>query len=258
MISVITTTYNTPANVLARTWNSLKAQTYNDWQWIVYDDSPTSNMEVFRQMLGICSDDRYKVYVYKPHVADEMGIGNAKRKAFGFAHGDILVELDHDDELAPDALEQISLAFDDPEVGFVYSDWMEIGPDGQSRKYSDGWGLGYGIHYTDEYGRYVLSMPTVNKHTLAHIVAVPNHVRAWRADVYHKVGGHNPLLRVCDDYDLILKTALVTKMQHIPKCLYYQHVSDVTAQREFNNMIQELVPVIHGCYAKEINIKYPD
>jgi hypothetical protein len=87
---------------------------------------------------------------------------------------------------------------------------------------------------------------------------VPNHVRAWSRNVYHEVGGHNPMLRVCDDYDLLLKTALVTKMHHIPKFLYRQYISDSTAQREFNADIQELVPVIHACYAKEINIKYPD
>jgi len=95
MISIITPTYNTSADVLMRTWNSIKAQTHKDWQWVVYDDSPTENMEVFRQMLGICSDERYNVQIYKPHNASGRGIGNAKKQAFGFANGDILVELDH-------------------------------------------------------------------------------------------------------------------------------------------------------------------
>jgi len=36
-ISVITPTYNTPKNVLARTWASLKAQTFTDWEWVVPD-----------------------------------------------------------------------------------------------------------------------------------------------------------------------------------------------------------------------------
>jgi len=258
MISIITPTYNTDENVLSRTWRSIKNQTFTDWQWVVYDDSPLENRAVFRQVLGFCSDERYMVNVYRPKEPLGRGIGNAKRKAAHFCQGDIIVELDHDDELAPNALEEISLAFEDPEVGFVYSDWMEVGPSGESRKYSDGWGLGYGESYLDENGHTVLSMPTVNKHTLAHIVAIPNHVRAWRSSVYVDIGGHNPFLRVCDDYDLVLRTALATKMHHITKCLYYQHVSDVTAQREFNSDIQELVPVIHACYAKEINIKYPD
>ena len=257
MISVVTSTYNTTPQQLLRLWNSLKNQTYTEWEWVIYDDSPTENMEVFRLIQGICADERYHISVTKPHVAAERGIGYAKRYAFGMAHSNILVEVDHDDELMPTCLEEIKLAFDDPEVGFVFSDWAEILPSGEHARYSSGWGLGYGTEYEID-GKWIMSMPVVNKHTLAHIVAVPNHVRAWRSDVYWEVGGHNPMLRICDDYDLILKTALQTKMHHIPKFLYKQHISGETAQREFNADIQELVPVIHACYAKEINIKYPD
>jgi glycosyltransferase involved in cell wall biosynthesis len=258
MISVVTATYETSPYQLIRLWESLKEQTHTDWEWIIHDDSPTENMEVFRFIQGLCTDERYHVGISKPHTAHGRGIGNAKKQAFGLASGDILVELDHDDELMPTCLEEIAKAFEDPEVGFVYSDWAEVYSNGEFKRYSSGWGLGYGTeYYVDGHG-WVMSMPTVNKHTLAHIVAVPNHVRAWRNSVYHEVGGHNPFLRVCDDYDLLLKTALATKMQHIPKFLYKQHVSDTTAQREFNTDIQELVPVIHACYAKEISIKYPD
>jgi glycosyltransferase involved in cell wall biosynthesis len=258
MISVITPTYNTKPNDLVRVWTSLKGQTYTDWEWIVYDDSPAENMEIYHFMRGLCMDERYRICVIKPHKEHNRGIGNAKKNAFFSAHGNILVELDHDDELMPTCLEEIANAFEDSEVGFVYSDWAEVLPSGEFSRYSAGWGLGYGTEYHVEGHGWVMSMPTVNKHTLSHIVAVPNHVRAWSRNVYHEVGGHNPMLRVCDDYDLLLKTALVTKMHHIPKFLYRQYISDSTAQREFNADIQELVPVIHACYAKEINIKYPD
>lgn len=258
MISVVTTTYNTTPYQLGRLWNSLKMQTHSEWEWVVFDDSPTENMEVFRFIQGLCSDERYSITVTKPHTAHERGIGNAKKIAFTSARGEILVELDHDDELMPTALEEIAKAFEDPEVGFVFSDWAEVLPSGEYSRYSTGWGLGYGTEYHVDGHGWIMSMPVVNKHTLAHIVAVPNHVRAWRTSIYYEVGCHNPMLRVCDDYDLLLKTALATKMQHIPKFLYKQHISGETAQREFNADIQELVPVIHACYAKEINIKYPD
>jgi glycosyltransferase involved in cell wall biosynthesis len=49
MISIITCTYNTPADILARTWASLKAQTYTDWEWVVVDDSP--GWDTYRQPL---------------------------------------------------------------------------------------------------------------------------------------------------------------------------------------------------------------
>lgn len=257
MITVVTATYNTTPQQLFRLWHSLKNQTFTDWEWVIYDDSPTENMEVFRMLQGICADERYKILANKPVEAAGRGIGNAKRLAFGMANTTILVEVDHDDELMPTCLEEINLAFQDPEVGFVFSDWAEVLPSGEHARYSSGWGLGYGTEYMADSG-WVMSMPVVNKHTLSHIVSVPNHVRAWRSNIYWSIGGHNPMLKICDDYDLILKTALATKMQHIPKFLYKQHISSDTAQREFNSDIQELVPVIYACYAKEINIKYPD
>ncbi|MFN9902558.1 MAG: glycosyltransferase, partial [bacterium] len=68
---------------------------------------------------------------------------------FALALGDLLVELDHDDELTPDALTLIAEAFTNPTVGFVYSDWCEILTDGTSGKYPDGWAFGYGDHYWD-------------------------------------------------------------------------------------------------------------
>lgn len=258
MISVITATYNTTPEQLARAWASLKAQTYTEWEWVIFDDSPEDNFEVYRFVQGLCTDERYRITVGKPNTAYGRGIGNAKKIAFSGGRGEILVELDHDDELMPDCLQEIFDAFQDPEVGFVFSDWAEVLPSGEYFKYCSGWGLGYGTEYYLENHGWIMSMPTVNKHTLSHIVSVPNHVRAWRSNVYYEVGCHNPMLRICDDYDLILKTSLATKMHHIPKFLYRQHVSGDSAQREFNAHIQELVPVIHACYAKEINIKYPD
>jgi hypothetical protein len=77
--------------------------------------------------------------------------------------GEILVELDHDDELTPDALSSIVLAFDDQQVGFVYSDWCEILPSGESGVYPDGWAFGYGGKYWDEANKvWAMKAPPIN------------------------------------------------------------------------------------------------
>jgi O-antigen biosynthesis protein len=109
MISVVTTTFNTPDWVLARTWASLKAQTFSDWEWVIWDDSTTD--DVWRQVYGFCSDERYRIKLHKSHV-HSGSIGAVKRKAFMVAEGDILVELDHDDELTPDCLQKVQDTFD--------------------------------------------------------------------------------------------------------------------------------------------------
>jgi glycosyltransferase involved in cell wall biosynthesis len=256
MISVITTTYKTDPNVLARTWNSLKSQTYSDWEWVVYDDS--LNDDVYRQVYGFCSDERYVVRLFKPHVPSGGNIGLVKHNAFMLGHGQILVELDHDDELMPNCLQEIYDAFENnPSVGFVWSDCSEILPSGESGRYPDGWGLGFGSDYWDEVNNVWAMRVPMNRVTLSHIVSSPNHVRAWRASDYHKINGHNINLKVADDYDIILKTAIETECLHIPKMLYKQHIGPTTAQRVYNDEIQKLVPMIHECYTQELDIRFP-
>lgn len=256
MISVITPTHQTDPEVLARTWASLKAQTIGDWEWVVWDDSP--GLEVWRQVYGMAADERYRIVLHRSHVPSGV-IGQVKRRAFMAAEGDVLVELDHDDELTPDALEVIRDAFADPEIGFLYSDWCELLPDGQSGRYPEGWAFGYGSDYwSDEHGVWVMRAPALNAVTLGHIVSAPNHVRAWRASTYREIGGHDASLPVADDYDLVVRTALATVCAHVPRMLYRQHVGPSTAQRQRNAQIQALVPAIAARYAGAIADRYPE
>jgi O-antigen biosynthesis protein len=249
-VSVITPTFNTDSKVLARTWASLKAQTFTDWEWVVWDDSTTD--DVSRQLYGFASDERFRLRVFRSHVHSGV-IGQVKRWGFMCAEGDILVELDHDDELTPDALAEIVAAFEDESVGFVFSDWCELFPDGTSGKYPDGWAFGYGVsQWLDDLRVWSLGVPVVNADTLQHIVSVPNHVRAWRASVYRGLNGHDASLRVADDFDLIVRTVLVSGWAHIPRVLYRQHISAHTTQRVRNAEIQELVRLIADKYRDRV------
>lgn len=255
MISVVTPTYNTQPEALARLWASLKAQTHIEWEWVVYDDSP--GVETYRQVYGFCADERYKIRLFKPHVPSGGNIGQVKHDAFMLAHGNIIVELDHDDELTPDALQEIANAFADERVGFVYSDWCEILPNGQSGRYPSGWAFGFGSDYWhDKRQVWVMKAPPINSVTLRHIVSVPNHVRAWRASVYRALGGHDVSLRIADDYELIVRTVLATQTVHIPRLLYVQHIGPQTAQRVQNQLIQSNVAAIAARYSEQITAHF--
>ncbi len=90
MISVIVPTYNTAPNVLARLWASLKAQTYQDFEVVIYDDSTTQTGQ--QQVYGMCSDERYRIRYFRPHVPSGGNIGYVKRMAFSLGLGDIDVD----------------------------------------------------------------------------------------------------------------------------------------------------------------------
>jgi glycosyltransferase involved in cell wall biosynthesis len=173
------------------------------------------------------------------------------------SHGNIIVELDHDDELTPNALEEVYKAFQVPEHGFVYSNWCEINPAGESCRYPDGWAFGYGSdYYDDEYGVWVMRSPELNATTMSHIVSAPNHVRAWRSSLYRELNGHNPMLRVADDYEFMVRTILKTEAYHIDKLLYKQYISPTTAQRVHNAEIQERVADISNQYVKQMKERF--
>jgi O-antigen biosynthesis protein len=243
-IAVCTPLHNTPPDVLARTWASLKNQTHTDWTWWIWDDS--TNNEAWRQLWGMCADERYRIQPMRG-MSNIGVIGEVKRRLMMAADGDILVELDHDDELTPDALTEIEQALAEPGVDFCYSDWCEINPQGEWCRYPDGWAFGYGDQYKLD-DRWVMRAPEINGTTMRHIVSAPNHVRAWNADLYREIGGHDPTLPVADDYELCVRTFLNTKMTHIPKLLYKQHIGGHTAQRQRNALIQQLVAEISDRY----------
>jgi len=250
-IAVCSPLHNTPPQVLARTWASLKNQTHTDWTWWVYDDS--SNDDTWRHLWGLCADERFRVVPLRG-MGNNGVIGEVKRRLMMAADGDVLVELDHDDELTADCLAEVNQVMETEDAGFVYSDWCEINTAGEWCRYPDGWAFGYGGQYQVD-GRWVMRAPEINGTTMSHIVSVPNHVRAWRAHVYRELGGHDATLPVADDYELLVRTFLHTNMRHIPKLLYKQHISPNTAQRQRNALIQQLVKQISDRNRHVINLR---
>jgi glycosyltransferase involved in cell wall biosynthesis len=259
LVSVFTPTYKS-GNRIERPFLSLLAQTYKDFEWVIVDDSD-DNDETFKMLSKLAERD-YRIRVYK---ADRRSgrIGNVKRTACGLARGKFLVELDHDDELTPKALEWIVQAFDaHPEAGFVYTDSAECFEDGTPVNYPKGWGFGYGKYRTEYHGgvKYeVIDSPHVNPKTIRHIVAAPNHIRAWRKSFYDSIGGHRDGLAVADDYSLMVLTFLKTRMLHIPRFAYLQYRNSQGNAHQFRNQeIQRLVRHISTAYDEQIHKRFEE
>lgn len=207
MISIFTPTNNT--TWLKEAWDSLSDQSVN-FEWLI---GVNGNADVSK----IPKDSRVKVI----ELGEWKGVGNAKRQLCYEASGDILLELDHDDILAEGALLEVENAFSDPEVGFVFTDFAEwVDPTGEP--------FVYGAQHGWEYypcvirGKHLLAMKSFepSARSLCQILFAPNHIRAWRKSVYMEIGGHDPSLKVADDFDLVARSYLATKFCHIPKPLY--------------------------------------
>ena len=214
LISIFTPTNNT--TWLKEAWNSIKDQKVK-FEWLI-----GLNGSAKREDIPI--DSRINIF----ELGEWNGVGDAKKKLCNIAIGEILLELDHDDILAEGALEEVIKAFEDPEIGFVYSDCAEW-EDSTGKPFTYSEAYGWSSYECEIRGRKLLATNSkeATARNMCQILYAPNHLRAWKKSIYELVGGHDLSLKVADDFDLMCRTYLVTKFYHIKKPLYgYRRRSD--------------------------------
>lgn len=253
LISAFTPTYKTFSR-FDRLYSSFKEQSYQNWEWIILDDTPGE--ENYEYMINAVKGD-HRVKIYKSNRNDGL-VGSTKRQAASLCNGVYIMEVDHDDELHHLAFDKCISAFKAfPDAGFCYSDAAEIFETGGVVNYGDGFGMHEGKHYPVHYkGRFLNPANTpINASTLRHIVGAPNHFRCWRQDIYHAIGRHNNKFAIVDDYELMVRTFLCTRMIHIPQTLYiqYMNVGGNNTQEPRRLEIQRLVDRTQKYYDKAIH-----
>jgi len=239
MLSIITPVHSKAAPFLRDTYESLKAQTVSDWEWVTVLNSGGAIPD------DIASDARVKVFALDDDdpTGEHNRIGRLKGFACSKAEGEILVELDADDLLVPTALEEIALAFSDPTVAMVYSNSADF-KDGtwEASTYSEYYGwrsrpFFHGQHELKE----TIAWPA-SPQMMRYVFWAPNHVRAWRAGAYRTVGGHDESIKTGDDHDLCCRFYIAYGAQgvkHIDKCLYLYRLHDSNSCVVNNADVQE-------------------
>jgi len=263
LISYFTPTYNTGVR-LYETYQSLLNQTYQNWEWVIVDDSNDDGktLQISKNIASL--DHRVKVYSFEEKSGNI--IGESKYRAATLCRGFILAELDHDDLLTQKCTEYLVNASQNfPDAGFFYTDSAEINQYWQSQTYGEPFALWYGKYRKYNYNGYVWDVaiqPNINPKTIRHIVGVPNHVRAWRRDVYFEIGGHNRDLSIADDYELIVRTFLHTKMCKIAELGYIQFIHDSGDAQNSHDIarkdIQRRVKTIREHYNDDIANRFEE
>jgi hypothetical protein len=255
LVTVFTPAYRTGEKIY-RPFQSLKEQTYTNWEWIIVDDSD-DNGKTFKMLCWLTRKD-HRIQVFKPWEHSGI-IGKVKNWACSLGKGNILVELDHDDELTDYALDYVVKGFKEfPEAGFLYSDCAEVYENGSPHSYRKGWAFGYGSYTDVEYkGKLYKSgnAGNINAKTIRHIISTPNHIRAWRKSFYESIGGHNKELHVADDYEIMVRTFLKTHIVRVPKLCYIQYIGS-TAQQLRNKDIHRHVRSIRAHYDRIIHERF--
>ena len=237
-VSIFTPTNN--SKFLPEVYRSIRDQDFHEWI-VVYNNG------------GIpieFQDSRVKSYMvdYIP-----PWVGALKSFACDQASGDILLELDHDDILIPEAIEEVKKAFQNENIGFVYSNSVRATIDFKPLpRFSDGYGWQYREYRNNGYllDEYVAFDPTPS--SVSKIWFAPDHLRAFRRDIYKKSGGYDKEMRILDDQDLMCRLYREAEFKHIDKPLYIYRVHGENAWLKYNREIQDNVYRLYDKYIDDL------
>lgn len=253
--SIITPVHESSAKYLEEAYVSLSEQTEEDWEWVLVTNRGGD-------VPSLIVDDP-RVYVYSTHddEGDYNSIGRLKNFASSKAHGDVLVELDADDILTPDALSCLADAFSDPNIVMAYSN-SAMFKDGtwEASEYGSYWGWrSRDFEYNGHKLREMIAFEPMAA-SFRRIEWAPNHVRAWRSTAYWKILGHDSGIFMGDDHDLCCRMFIEygpSAIKHIDKCLYLYRLHE-NSSRVFNKVVQDQVQVNYNKYSRDLAIREAD
>lgn len=199
-ISILIPMYNTNEKFFKELVESLKNQTYQNFEVCLADGSECKN----QNLINMIKDDERFVYKF---LNSNNGISENTNEALKLATGEYIALLDHDDLLPKFSLYEVVKAInenDKPE--FIYSD-EDILDSNYVRK---------NPHFKPDF-----SPDTLRSYNYI------CHFSVLRKDLLDKIGGFRREFDGAQDYDLILRaTEKAEKIVHIPKILYHWRAHD--------------------------------
>jgi GT2 family glycosyltransferase len=199
-ISMAMPTYNSPDRWLRACLDSVLAQTWPHWELCIADDAST--LATTRSTLDEYSkrDSRIRV----EYRVENGGIAAASNAALGLVTGKFVALIDHDDEIAPWALQLVAEALArNPDAMLLYSDEDKI--DEQGRRYQP--------YFKPDWDPVLLTAQNYI-----------SHLGVYRVEVLRSLGGFRLGYDGAQDWDLVLRiseTANPRHIVHVPRVLYH-------------------------------------
>jgi O-antigen biosynthesis protein len=204
--SILTPVYDTPPAVLSAMLDSVRRQTFEDWELCLVDDaSPGDHV-----LLILEAAEREDARIRVTRRDSNGGIVAASNDALTMARGEFAALLDHDDELHPEALAAIDEAvLANPEADYLYTDEDKIDESGRHT----------GPFFKPDWSpdRLRTQMYTC-------------HLSVLRRTLVEEVGGFDPEFEGSQDWDLILKASERARaIVHVPRILYHWRMLETSA-----------------------------
>ena len=199
-ISIIVPIYNPEPEFLKKCIDSVIDQNYTNWQLCLADDCSTDI-----QVIELLKEYGEKYENINVVFRKENGnISEASNSALNIADGEWTALLDHDDELACNALFYIVKGINNnPNIEFIYSDEDKIDENG--KRFSPHFKSGFNLDllYSQNY---------------------ISHLGVYKTSILKKINGFRKGVEGSQDYDLLLRYINHIdhkNIKHIPRVLYH-------------------------------------
>lgn len=197
--SILVPLYNTPEKFLLQMLNSVKEQTYSNWELCLADGSDGSNNYVEQICRNFAAEDSRIIY---KKLDKNMGISGNTNACIEMSSGDYIALFDHDDLLHPAALYDVMIAICEKDADFIYTDENTFHKTPKDA---------YSPHFKPDYAPDTLR---TNNYIC--------HFTVFKKELIDKVGMFRSECDGSQDYDMVLRlTEQAKKIVHIPKILYY-------------------------------------
>jgi glycosyltransferase involved in cell wall biosynthesis len=199
LFSIITPVYKPPAKVLESMLESVHRQTYQNWEHCLVNAAPEDSRTSEILQSYAQKDRRFVIQILDTN----HGIAGNTNAAISMSKGKWVAFLDHDDQLAPFALYEVSKHINQaPEAEVIYSDEDKINATDQQR-----FSPFFKPDFNPDYLRGLNFM---------------THFFVVRKELGDAVGWLDSAYDGAQDFDLALKLVEKTgKIFHIPKILYH-------------------------------------
>lgn len=198
LISVVVPVYNVKTEMLEECIESVRKQTYENWELCLADDAST--WKNVRECLGKYEKDRKIKIKYR---RENGHISLATNSAIEMATGEFIAFMDCDDVLAPNALYEVAKILNkNKTLDFIYSDEDKLDESGKRR---------HQPHFKPDWSpdTFMSLMYTC-------------HLGVYRKTIGEKLGWLRKGYEGAQDYDLTLRfTEKTEKIGHIQKILYH-------------------------------------
>ncbi len=214
IMSIVMPTYNSPERWLRLCLDSVLAQTWPHWELCIADDGSTLATTGLTLDEYARRDSRIRVVL----LDQNRGIAEASNSALAQVSGTFVALLDHDDELAPWALQVVVRALaGQPDAVLLYSDEDKI----------DETGLRYQPYFKPNWDPVLLTAQNYI-----------SHLSVYRTESLRMLGGFRRGFDGAQDWDLVLRvseTVEAGQVIHVPRVLYHWRSIEGSTARSMQN-----------------------